>query len=140
MREREFDDDDDDESALSQCSEQDPPGLVSSSGDDPEDNQDRQDFIRESAELFESDYDGDKKSKKRLANFIKSDLLQRCMQIEKEEQLQKSQHARPCSMKKIYVRVRRGQCPERFVAGSGHKQETFFSCSDVSAAEQIIAQ
>ncbi len=73
--------------------------LVSSSGDDPQDHQDRQDFIRESAELFESD--DDKKSKKRLADFSKSVLLQRLMQIEKEEQVQKSQRARPGSAKSL---------------------------------------
>jgi hypothetical protein len=77
MREREFDDDDDDESAFPQCSEQD----LSSSGDDPEDDQYRQDFIIESAELFESDFD--KKSENRLADFTKSELMQRLMQIEK---------------------------------------------------------
>ncbi len=54
-------------------------------------NQDCQDFIRESAELFESD--GDKKSKQRLADFTKSELLQRLIQLEKEEHAQKSRES-----------------------------------------------
>jgi hypothetical protein len=44
--------------------------------------------------IFQSDCD--KKSKQRLADFTKSQLLHRLMQLEKEEQVQKSQHPRPC--------------------------------------------
>ncbi len=86
-------DDDDDDGAFSQTDSEGPPDLESSSsGDDIQDHQDRQDFIKESAELFASE--GDKKSKQRLADFTKSEislseLLQRLMQLEKEEQAQK---------------------------------------------------
>jgi hypothetical protein len=46
-------------------------------GDDELDAQDRQDFIRASAELFDSD--GAKKSSGRLAGFTKGDLLERLL-------------------------------------------------------------
>ena len=93
MLEREFDYDDDGDGAFSDAESAGPPDLPSSSGDDEQDDQDRRDFIRESAELFESD--ADKKSKKRLADFTKTELLQRLMQLEKEEQAQKFRDARP---------------------------------------------
>ncbi len=80
-------DDDDDDGAFSQTDSEGPPDLVSSSGDDIQDHLDRQDSLRESAELFESE--GDKKSKQRLADFTKSELLQRLMKLEKEEQAHK---------------------------------------------------
>jgi hypothetical protein len=96
MRGREYDDDDDD-SAYYQSGSEGPPDLVDSSDDDDDDNQDRQDFLRESAELFESD--GDKKSKQRLADFTKSELLQRLMELEKEEQAQKYHESRPGSVR-----------------------------------------
>ena len=57
MLEREFDYDDDDDGAFSDAESAGPPDLPSSSGDDEQDDQDRRDFIRESAELFESDAD-----------------------------------------------------------------------------------
>ncbi len=86
--------DDDDDDAFSQSDSEGPPDLESSSsGDDIRDHQDRQDSIRESAELFDSD--GDKKSKQRLADLTKSELLQRLMQPEKEEQAQKYRESRP---------------------------------------------
>jgi hypothetical protein len=96
MRERQYDDDDD--GSFSQTGSEGPPDLVDSSpGDDIEDHQYRQDFIRESAELFESE--GDKKSNQRLADFTKSELLQRLMQLEKEEQAQKYHESRPGSVR-----------------------------------------
>ena len=96
MLEREFEYDGDDEWALSATESERPPDLASSS-DDEQDDQDRRDFIRESDELFESD--ADKRSRKRLADFTKGELLQRLMQLEKEEQAQKFRDARPGSVK-----------------------------------------
>ncbi len=96
MLEHKYDDDDDDGAFFQTDSEGLPDLESSSSGDDIQDHQDRQDFIRESAELFESE--GDKKSKQRLAYFTKSELLQRLMQLEKEEQAQKSHELRPGSV------------------------------------------
>jgi hypothetical protein len=73
--ERKYDDDYDYDVAFFQTGSGGPPKLdSSSSGDDIQDHQDRQDFIRESAKLFESD--GARKSKLSLANFTKSELLQ----------------------------------------------------------------
>jgi hypothetical protein len=84
MLKRKYDDDDDNDSAFSQTEPEGQPKLdSSSSGDYIQDHQDCQDFIRESTELFESD--GDKKSKQRLADFIKSELMQQLIQLEKEE-------------------------------------------------------
>jgi hypothetical protein len=98
MLERKYDDYDDDDGVFSQTESEGPPELdSSSSGDDIRDHQDRQDFIRESAKLFESD--GDKKSKQRLADFTKSELLQRLIQLEKEEQPKKSSESRPGSVR-----------------------------------------
>ena len=97
MLERDFDCDDDDDGAFSDAESEGPPDLASSSGDDEQDDQDRSDFIKESTELFESD--ADKKSRKRLADFTKGELLQRLMQLEKEEQAQKFRDARPGSVK-----------------------------------------
>jgi hypothetical protein len=98
MLERRYDDDNDDDGAFSETESEGPPELDSScSGDDVHHHQDSQDFIRESAEVFKSD--GDKKSKQSLADFTKSELLQRLIQFEKEEQAQKSCDSRPCSVK-----------------------------------------
>ncbi len=52
-----------------------PPDLATSSGDDEEDDQDRQDLIRESAEQIESN--GYKRSRQRLAKFTKDQLIDR---------------------------------------------------------------
>ncbi len=91
-------DDNDDDGAFFQTDSEGPPDLESSfSGDDIQELQDSQDFIRESAELFESD--GDKKSKQRLADFTKSELLQQLMQLEKEEQAQKYRESQPGSVR-----------------------------------------
>jgi hypothetical protein len=95
-RENDYDDEDS-LSVFPDTESEGPPDLSSSSGDDEQDNQDRQDFIRESAELFESD--GHKKSRQRLADFSKGELLERIMQLEKEEQAQKSRYARPGSVR-----------------------------------------
>ncbi len=73
MLEHKYDDNDDGDGAFSQTESEGPPDS-SSSGDDVQDDQDCQDFIRESAELFESD--GAKNSRQRLTNFTKSELLQ----------------------------------------------------------------
>ncbi len=97
MLEREYDDDDDDGGAFSENGPDGLPSLASSSGDDELDYQDRQNFLRESAELFESD--GVKKSRQRLTDYTKGELLHRLMQLVKEEQAQKSRSARPGSMK-----------------------------------------
>ncbi len=98
MFKRKYDDDDDDDGAFSQTESEGLPELDSpSSGDDVQDHQDSQDFIRESAKLFESD--GAKKSKQRLADFTLSELLQqRLIQLEKEEQPQKSCDSQPGSV------------------------------------------
>ncbi len=73
MLEPKYDDEEDNDGAFFQTESEGPPELDSSSpGDDIQDHQDRQDFIRESAEQFESD--GDKKSKQRLTDFTKSML------------------------------------------------------------------
>jgi hypothetical protein len=66
MLERDEDADEDD-GALSATEPEGPPYMKSTSGDDKQDDQDRRDFLRESAERFESD--ADKKSRQRLVDF-----------------------------------------------------------------------
>ena len=96
-------DDDDESDAISQQLSEGQPDLDSSTDEDDEELLACEEFIRESAELFESEED--KKSRQRLLEFAQGELIERLIALEKPTKVSDFPKRRPGSVKQFMCNI-----------------------------------